>query len=180
MLAALMPLLPPYAPGSSAHNHHVSSSVRQGVRLAVDPGSVRVGIARSDASGLLAFPVVSARRNVDDLDTLKTLVAEFEVSAIYVGLPLSLAGADTASTKDARDYAQMLATELAPVSVWLLDERLTTVTAAGSLRQSGKDARAQRDTIDAAAAAVLLQHALDAEAASGEAVGVIVEVDDGN
>ena len=114
MLVALTLLSPPSARGSSAHNHHVSSSLRQGVRLAVDPGSVRVGIARSDANGLLAFPVAAARRDVDDLETLRALSAEYDVSVIYVGLPLSLAGADTASTQDARDYAEMLATALAP------------------------------------------------------------------
>lgn len=167
------------APGSCAHNRHVDSLAQSGtpspdplgVRLGVDPGTVRVGIARSDAGGVLAFPVVSARRGEDDIAALRDLIDEFHVTVIYVGLPLSLNGSDTSSTAAARDYANDLVVHFPQIEVRCVDERLTTVSAAASLRAVGKDARAQRDGIDAAAAAVLLQHVLESERSRGARIG---------
>lgn len=150
---------------------------RPGVRIAVDAGTVRVGVAASDSTGSLASPVTAVRRdrrNGSDLDTLATLIAEREAIEVVVGLPQTLRGTDSASTVDAREYAAALARRIAPVPVRLVDERLTTVTAARGLRAAGRSARTSRESIDAAAAVVLLDAALDRERATGEPAGDLV------
>ena len=147
---------------------------RSGVRIAVDVGTVRVGVAASDPTGVLASPVTVVRRDPragSDLEALATLIAEREAVEVIVGLPRTLRGTDSASTLDARDYAAALARRIAPVPVRLVDERLTTVTATRGLRSAGRSARAARGSVDAAAAVVLLDAALDRERATGEPAG---------
>ncbi|MBV9098263.1 MAG: Holliday junction resolvase RuvX [Frankiaceae bacterium] len=148
--------------------------IRPGVRVAVDVGTVRIGVAASDPTGALASPVTVVRRDPragSDLDQLAALVAEREAVEVVVGLPRTLRGTDSASTADARAYAAALAARIAPVPVRLVDERLTTVSAARGMRSAGRSARASRDSIDAAAAVVLLDAALDRERATGEPAG---------
>jgi putative Holliday junction resolvase len=152
----------------------VEVAVRSGVRLAVDVGSVRVGVAASDPAGVLATPVAVLRRdtrNGRDLDELASLVREREAIEILVGLPRSLSGADGPAAVSARAYAADLAKRVAPVAVRLVDERMTTVEATRGLRAAGVRSRAARGIVDAAAAVVILQHALDSERATGTAPG---------
>lgn len=147
---------------------------RAGVRVAVDVGTVRVGVAASDPSGSLASPVTVLRRDSrsgSDLDALAALIADRDAVEVVVGLPRTLRGGDSASTLDAREYAATLARRIAPVPVRLVDERLTTVTATRGLRAAGRSARSSRATVDAAAAVVLLYAALDQERATGEPAG---------
>src|ERR1700755_746721 len=68
------------------------NAVRTGVRLAVDPGTVRIGVARSDRGGVLATPLAVVRRGRGDLDALASLAATEEAMEILVGLPRSLSG----------------------------------------------------------------------------------------
>jgi putative Holliday junction resolvase len=110
-------------------------------------------------------------RNGADFDALAALVAERDVVGVVVGLPRTLRGTDSASTADARAYAAALARRIAPVPVRLVDERLTTVSAARGLRAAGRTARSSRESIDAAAAVVLLEAALDQERTTGEPAG---------
>jgi putative Holliday junction resolvase len=142
---------------------------RRGVRvLGIDVGSVRVGLALSDASGTLASPLETVRRakNGSDLDRIVALVAEHEVTEVVVGEPKHLSGASGASAEDAAAYAQELADRIPEVPVNLIDERLSTVTAASSLRDAGLDSRKQRSVIDQAAAVVILQQFLDSRRSS--------------
>jgi putative holliday junction resolvase len=131
--------------------------------LGVDVGTVRVGLALSDPSGTLASPLDTLRRAKDgsDLDRLIELLGEHEVTEVVVGDPKHLSGASGASAHDASAYAQALADRVPDVPVHLIDERLSTVTAANSLRASGLDSRQQRGVIDQAAAVVILQQFLD-------------------
>jgi len=155
--------------------------VRPGVRIAIDVGTARVGVAASDTSGALAFPLTVVRRDRragGDLARLAALVAEHDAVEVVVGLPRTLRGGESSSTKDARTYAEQLARQVAPVPVRLFDERLTTVTAAQQLRASGRDARSSREVADAAAAVVLLDAALDRERHTGSAPGEQVDADD--
>lgn len=145
--------------------------MRHGVRIGVDVGSVRIGVARSDPSGLLATPVETVRRGRGDLSRIAEIAAEYEAIEIVVGLPTSLSGREGPAAEAARAFAARLAARLAPVPVRLVDERLTTVSAQQRLRSSGVKARDQRDVIDQAAAAVLLQAALDGERATGSPPG---------
>ncbi|MEO8907500.1 MAG: Holliday junction resolvase RuvX, partial [Microbacteriaceae bacterium] len=89
------------------------------------------------------------------------------------GLPLSLAGAHTASTDDAVAFAGALADAIA-LPVRLVDERLSTVSAQSALRASGRNAKNSRSVIDQAAATVILQQALDLERGSGKHPGTLV------
>jgi putative pre-16S rRNA nuclease len=149
------------------------------VRLAVDVGSVRVGVARSDPSGLLASPLEVIPHGRGDLDRLAELVAGHEALEVIVGLPTTLSGREGPAAAAAREVASALAARIAPVPVRLVDERFTTTTAHAVLRQGGKDSRARRGIVDQAAAAVLLQAALDAERATGRPPGEPVAVSGG-
>jgi putative holliday junction resolvase len=157
---------------------------RQGVRLAVDVGSVRIGVARSDPGGVLATPLTvlasgpGAKAGLARTE-LATLVASEGAIEVIVGLPTSLSGREGAAAAGAREFAVDLAGRLAPIPVRLVDERFTTTEAHGALRRGGKDARARRQVVDAAAAAVLLQAALDAERATGRPAGQLVRAGDG-
>lgn len=148
--------------------------VREGVRLAVDVGSVRVGVARSDPGGLLATPLTVVASGRDELDELAKLAAITGAIEVIVGLPTSLSGQEGVAAATARSFAADLARRLAPIPVRLVDERFTTTEAHEALRRSGKDSRARRGIVDAAAAAVLLQAALDAERATGRPPGQLV------
>jgi len=148
--------------------------MRTGVRLAVDVGSVRVGVARSDPGGILASPLTVVRSGPGGLDVLSTLAARADAIEVVVGLPTSLSGREGAAAAAARSFAAELAGRLAPIPVRLLDERFTTTQAHDALRRGGHDSRARRGTVDAAAAAVLLQAALDTERATGRPPGQLV------
>ena len=149
-----------------------------GVRLGIDVGSVRVGVAASDATGTLASPVMvlKRRRDMAELDDLASLVAEREAIEIVVGMPRTLRGRSGPAAAEARIYAELIARRVAPLKVRLVDERLSTVSAQASLHAAGESVKSSRGRIDAAAAAVILQSALDAERSSGEPVGELVVV----
>jgi putative holliday junction resolvase len=151
-----------------------SGPVRQGVRLAVDVGSVRVGVARSDPGGILASPLAVLAHGPSDLDELAGLAASADAIEVIVGLPTSLSGRDGPAAHSARSFAAELAGRVAPVPVRLVDERFTTTQAHDALRRGGRDSRARRRVVDAAAAAVLLQSALDAERTTGNPPGELV------
>lgn len=147
---------------------------RAGVRLGVDVGDARVGLAATDPDALLATPVMTLRRDPNkgsDLRMLTKIVADRDAAVIYVGLPLSLSGAETSSTQKARDYAAQLAQRLADAEleaeVRLVDERLSTVSAAVKMRTSGVESKDQRDQIDQAAAVEILEHALEMRRTQG-------------
>jgi putative Holliday junction resolvase len=144
------------------------------VRLGIDPGSARIGVARSDPDGLLATPLATVPRGRDDFGQLVSLALEHGAVEVIVGLPTSLSGREGAAAAVARAFAESLAGRLVPIPVRLVDERFTTVLAHDALRQGGKGSRARRQVVDQAAAALLLQGALDAERASGRPPGEIV------
>lgn len=146
--------------------------MRLGVRLGIDVGRVRVGVARSDPDGVLAVPVVTLSA-ADAIASIEALVEEFSVLEVIVGEPVSLSGATTDSTQLARSFAAELATAL-ECPVRLVDERLSTTQAEGQMRGVGRSQRSQRPVIDQAAAVILVQHALDAERIQGVPPGRLV------
>ena len=151
-----------------------ANPVRSGVRLAVDPGSVRIGVARSDPGGVLATPLTVVRQGKRALNALAELATAEEAMEILVGLPRSLSGRDGPAAAGAKQFAADLAARVAPLPVRLVDERFTTATAHDALRAGGHDSRARRQTVDAAAAAVLLEAALESERRTGRAPGELV------
>ncbi|MBO0829216.1 MAG: Holliday junction resolvase RuvX [Streptosporangiales bacterium] len=148
--------------------------VRHGVRLGVDVGSVRVGVAACDPDGVLATPVVTLSRDAGDLDALADLATERDALEVVVGLPTSLSGREGPAALAAREYATRVAARVAPVPVRLVDERLSTVTAEHGLRVAGVGGRSRRKVVDQMAAVVILQSALDAERRIGDPPGQIV------
>lgn len=144
------------------------------MRLGIDPGDARIGVARSDPSGMLATPVETVRRGKGDVRRIHQILAEENAVEVIVGLPRSLSGAEGPAAAKARAFALRLARRLDPVPVRMVDERLTTVTATAMLRDQRKGAK-QRAVIDQVAAVVILQQALEAERASGLPPGELLE-----
>jgi putative holliday junction resolvase len=151
--------------------------MRPGVRLGVDVGSVRVGVARSDPSALVVTPVETVTRDASggrDVERIAELVAQSAALEVVVGLPRTLRGTEGAAARTARQYATAIAQRVAPVGVRLVDERLSTVSAHRRLHEAGLRGRRHRPVVDQVAAVVILQSALDAERASGRPPGALV------
>ncbi|GAB3623170.1 Holliday junction resolvase RuvX [Mariniluteicoccus endophyticus] len=148
--------------------------LRPGVRLALDWGDARIGVAACDAMGVLAYPVETVQAGPQSLTRLLALVAEYEPVEIIVGLPRNMNGTEGGSAAKIREHAGSLARAVVPVQVRLLDERLTTVTASRTLTQQGRKAKKQRSVIDQVAAVTILEHALEAERRTGTAPGEAV------
>lgn len=145
-------------------------STPRGVLLAVDVGSVRVGLARCDHSRVLALPEATIARDASTASRIADLAREIQAEAIIVGLPLTMSGERGPAAESIEDFAAELA-RVADCEVRLLDERLTTREAQRGLHGAGRDVRRSRAVIDQAAAVILLNHALDAERASGIPAG---------
>jgi len=151
--------------------------MRMGIRLGIDVGSVRVGVAASDPDGILATPVATIKRDLQsgsDLGVIAELVRERHVLEVVVGLPRSLNGGEGPAAKGAREYAALLASRISPTPVRLMDERLSTIDAHRTLRDSGVPGRAQRAVVDQVAAVLILQCSLDAEKSTGQASGELL------
>jgi putative Holliday junction resolvase len=143
--------------------------------VGIDIGSVRIGVARSDPDGVLASPLETVRRGTGDLAELARITTDSEAIEVVVGLAVGLRGSEGKAARDGRAFASALADRLAPVPVRLVDERFTTVLAHAALQQGGMDSRARRASVDKAAAAVVLQGALDSERATGRPAGQLVD-----
>lgn len=148
--------------------------MRRGVRIGVDVGDVRIGVARCDPAGLIATPVETVARGAGDLSRLLALVRDEGAVEVVVGLPRSLSGGEGPAAVKVRELAGRLAGVLGTVPVRLFDERLSTVTAEAVLRGQGKKGQKRRAVVDQAAAVVILQNALDTERGTGVAPGELV------
>jgi putative Holliday junction resolvase len=155
------------------------------VRIGIDVGSVRVGVARTDPDGVLAVPVATLARPRaataprTDLTGIADLVEEYEPLELVVGLPLTLDGAEGPAAAAVRAYVADLLAVLrqreSGVRVRLVDERLSTAAATRGLREAGRDARSGRGVVDQAAAVIILQTALDTERATGTPAGALID-----
>jgi putative Holliday junction resolvase len=156
---------------------------RRGIRLGVDVGTVRVGVARSDPDGVLAVPVSTVARpprgRRTDLEEIAALVAEYEPLEVVVGLPVTLDGIEGPAAEAVRGYVTDLAAVLLgrgnPVPLRLVDERMSTAEATRGLREAGRTSRTSRAVVDQAAAVIIVQHALDAERSTGHPPGTLVD-----
>jgi putative Holliday junction resolvase len=136
--------------------------MERGVRLGVDVGSVRIGVAASDPEGIMAFPVETVPTGEGDAARVAQIASDREAKTVFVGLPKTLKGADGASAAMAEEFARRLA-ELTSADVRLIDERFSTTTASRALAGAGRSAKKQRQVIDQAAAVVILESALDVD-----------------
>lgn len=153
----------------------------QGVKLGVDVGMVRVGLAACDPDGILATPVKTLSRDMKKNSDVKVVVKEAAARGavqIFVGLPRTMKGEEKASAEMARSYAAVLVAQLQTaelnVPVHLIDERLTTVSAHQALHKAGVNSREHRKVVDQVAAVEILQHAIDMQKARNANVGQAV------
>ncbi len=136
--------------------------------LAIDPGTVRLGLALSDPSGKIAQPlsVLARRSEAEDLKALTELVERHEVGLIVIGLPRLMDGRIDAAAQEAQAFGAHVAQATGrPVAYW--DERLTSVAAERFLIEQGKRRSKRRQEIDRVAATLLLQGYLDYRAGRG-------------
>jgi putative holliday junction resolvase len=134
--------------------------MQRGRRIAFDVGMARIGVAICDPDGILATPVDRIDRSGDELESVKSLLAEYEPVAIYVGLPISLEAKFTQSTFEALYFAEDIET-ITTTRVRMVDERLSTKMAQASLHESGRNTKNSRAVIDSASAVEILERALD-------------------
>jgi len=136
--------------------------------LAIDPGTVRLGLALSDPSGTIAQPlsVLARRSEAEDLKALTELAERHEVGMIVIGLPRLMDGRLDTAAQQAQAFGALVAQATGrPVAYW--DERLTSVAAERYLIEQGKRRSKRRQEIDRMAATLLLQGYLDYRAGRG-------------
>ena len=138
--------------------------------LGVDWGELRIGLALSDESQMLATPLETLLRRQGKrfpMPRFLELTALHHPVGIVIGLPLSSEGGENDSSRAARDVAAALERRTAlPLELW--DERMSTARALGVIREQGGSTRGRKGKVDALAAAVLLQHFLDARRIKAE------------
>nr|NLD41508.1 Holliday junction resolvase RuvX [Actinomycetales bacterium] len=150
--------------------------MRTGTRLGVDAGGVRVGLARSDAGGVLVLPIATLTRRAagQEIAKIARMVEEYAAIEVVVGLPLGMSGEEGASAANARRYAGAIAAAV-DVPVRLVDERLSSVSAHQLLQDAGRRERHHRPVVDQVAATVILEQALEQERRTGEPPGELVK-----
>lgn len=137
--------------------------MQRGRRIAFDYGDVRIGVAICDPDGILASPLTTLSSTDKKLNSqIAEIFAEYEPVAIYVGKPSHMDGSSGIATEKAADFCALLAT-ITQAPIFSIDERLSTVSAARNLRESGVSAKAAKSRIDQAAAVAILEFALATE-----------------
>ena len=148
----------------------MSDEFRRGVRIAIDWGKARVGVAACDRDGLLAYPVETVPNDQQTLARLTALVAEYEPAEVLLGMPVDLKGRLGPAAQAMAEVADQLA-ELPGVELRVVDERLSTASAARKLAASGRSSRQRRGIVDQAAAVDILEQALEYERQTGRPPG---------
>ena len=131
--------------------------------MALDLGSVRVGVAVSDETRLIArsYGVIKRKSREEDFARYGRIIAEEKITLLVIGLPTKADGSDSDTAVWIRDYAADLQEHIdVPIVFW--DESYSTVKAEESLRLRGKRGKRARQRVDAVAAAFILQSYLDA------------------
>jgi putative Holliday junction resolvase len=137
--------------------------MQRGRRIAFDFGDVRIGVATSDADSIICSPLTTLKSSDKSLlKSITEIFLEIQPIQIFVGRPALLSGEDGAATEKAVAFADLLR-GITDIEVIMVDERLSTVSAARSLRESGKSAKDSKDAIDMAAAVGILEFAIDLE-----------------
>ncbi len=142
--------------------------MKNGRRIAFDYGQVRIGVAASDPSGLIASPIATLQAGAPDLaDQLKSIFAEYEPIYIVIGEPKHLSGASNPSLVAAHEFGELVKT-VTDVPIHFIDERMSTVSASKVLRGAGFNTKESKSKIDAMAAVAILESALARERIAGK------------
>jgi len=137
--------------------------MQRGRRIAFDYGDVRIGVAASDADSIVCSPLTTLKATDKSLlKSISEILAELDPVQIFVGKPALLSGKEGAAADKALQFADLLR-GMTVVEIVMVDERLSTVTASRSLRDSGKNAKESKASIDMAAAVSILEFAIDLE-----------------
>jgi putative Holliday junction resolvase len=137
--------------------------MQRGRRIAFDYGDVRIGVATSDADSIICSPLTTLKSSDKSLlKSITEIFLEIQPIQIFVGRPALLSGKDGAATDKAVAFADLLR-GITDIEVIMVDERLSTVSAARNLRESGRNAKDSKDAIDMAAAVGILEFAIDLE-----------------
>ena len=137
--------------------------MQRGRRIAFDFGDVRIGVATSDADSIICSPLTTLKSSDKSLlKSITEIFLEIQPIQIFVGRPALLSGKDGAATQKAVAFADLLR-GITDIEVIMVDERLSTVSAARNLRESGRNAKDSKDAIDMAAAVGILEFAIDLE-----------------
>ena len=137
--------------------------MQRGRRIAFDYGDVRIGVAVSDPDSILSSPLTTLKATDKDLlKQITEILTEIDPVTIYVGRPALLSGNVGSATEKASEFVEQLRT-LTPVPVEMIDERMSTISAARNLRDSGRNAKDSKDAIDMASAVAILEFALEIE-----------------
>jgi putative Holliday junction resolvase len=137
--------------------------MERGRRIAFDYGDVRIGVAVSDADSILSSPLMTLKAaDKSLLKQISQILSEVEPVAIYVGRPALLSGNDGTASDKALEFVALLAT-ITQIPVEMIDERMSTVSAARKLREAGRNAKDSKSAIDMAAAVAILDFALELE-----------------
>lgn len=135
----------------------------RGRRIAFDYGDARVGVAVSDPDSILSSPLTTLKTTDKNLlKQISEILFEIQPIAIFVGRPALLSGQDGAATEKASEFAEQLRT-LTSVQVEMIDERMSTISAARNLRDAGRNAKDSKNAIDMASAVAILEFALNIE-----------------
>lgn len=148
--------------------------MRSGVRLGLDLGAKRVGVARSDRDGVMAVPVTVFDATSDWHEALAALIEEQPILELVVGMPVSLRGTEEIAAQQMRSRLDALRLRFPAVDIRIVDERLSSSQANRTLRAAGHDTRSARMVVDAVAAAELLEFALEYERRTGAPAGELL------
>ena len=141
--------------------------MQRGRRMAFDYGDVRIGVAVSDRDSILVTPLAALSAQSPTLiDEIRALIEEYEPIVLVVGEPRHLSGRASPTMESVERFLLQLQS-ITNTPIRSVDERLSTVSAAGKLRAAGKDAKSSKSVIDSAAAAEILESAINAERHSG-------------
>jgi putative Holliday junction resolvase len=133
--------------------------LRRGRRIGIDYGDVRVGVAITDLDAILVSPLLTLKNDEELFQNLANLVKEQEPLYIALGSPLNLSGETSNKSAAVLDFANQVK-KLLEIDIFLIDERLTTISAQNQLREVGIGSRESKGIIDQIAAVNILNQAL--------------------
>ncbi|MGM0508526.1 MAG: Holliday junction resolvase RuvX [Fusobacteriota bacterium] len=127
--------------------------------LALDVGDVRIGVAKSDALGIIAAPMeVIKRKEIDPYDRINEIIKKENINKIVIGIPYSLDGTEKRQAEKVREFIDELKQRLGKIEIITVDERYTTVAADNMLKETtNKGAIEKRKVVDKIAASIILQ-----------------------
>jgi putative Holliday junction resolvase len=150
----------------------MSEQMKSGRRIGFDFGEKRIGVATTDLESILVSPHATILNDERLLVKLTEILNEFEPVYVVVGNPMHLSGLNSAKSKQASEFANLIRSIFSG-PIYLVDERLSTSNAYSQMRDSGKSERESKSVIDQIAAVNILESALLSEKA-GNSIGKLL------